>query len=80
MPDFQSILSAASQLPIDDRLRLIDALVDSVPDNATPGLSPLWLDEIERRDAELKSGTAVTREWGQIRGRLESKLGTDSAS
>jgi hypothetical protein len=53
MPDYQDILTNASQLPVDDRLRLIDDLASSVPDDQPPHLSPEWLAEIALRPTNV---------------------------
>lgn len=70
MNEYEDILSHASQLPIGDRLRLIDELASSVPDDHPPQLSPQWLTEINRRSTEIDSGTVTTENWSDIRARL----------
>jgi putative addiction module component (TIGR02574 family) len=75
MSDYQDILSMASQLPVDDRLRLIDDLASSVPDDRPPNLSPEWLAEIQRRSDEIDAGTVKTESWSVIRERLYAKHG-----
>jgi len=67
MNDFDSVLSAAQQLPERDRLRLIDALWDTVPPESESPFSDEWAREIERRVAELDAGTAKTVPWSQVR-------------
>ena len=67
MSDFDSVLAAAQQLPDADRLRLIDALWDSVPPDSDVPFSDEWAGVIERRVAELDSGTAKTVPWPDIR-------------
>ena len=67
MSDFQSILSSASQLPVDERLDLIDALWQTVPEEALPPLSAEWLAEIQRRSAEIDAGSVKTIPWEQVR-------------
>lgn len=79
MSQYQDILSSASQLPIDDRLRLIDDLAASVPDDHPPHLSPEWLAEIDRRSNEIDAGTVVTESWSAIRERLFAKHGVHDA-
>ena len=74
MPDFQSVLSAASQLPVTERLQLIDELAATVPDDTPPALSEAWLEEIERRSAEIDAETVTAESWPQIRQRLFDKL------
>ena len=75
MTDFETVLSAARQLPDKDRLRLIDALWDSVPADADLPFSDEWTREIERRVAELDGGTTQTVPWAQIRDEAMGRLG-----
>ncbi len=67
MSDYDSVLTAAQQLPESERLRLINALWDSVPPEADVPLSDEWVHEIDTRVAELKSGRATTVPWSDIR-------------
>lgn len=75
MTDFSSILSAAQRLPESDRLRLIDALWDTVPADYDAPFLPEWAREIERRVAELNAGTAKTVPWTQIRDEALDRIG-----
>lgn len=75
MTDFASILSAAQNLSEQDRLRLIDALWDSVPPDSESPFSDEWAHEIERRAAELDAGTATTIPWSQVRAAALARLG-----
>ena len=79
MSDFDTIMSAACQLPVADRLRLIDQLAASMPDDQPPSLSPEWLAEIARRSAEIDAGAVVTESWDSVRARLLGKFGVDGA-
>ena len=80
MPDYEEILASASQLPIEDQLRLIDDLASLVPDDRPPRLSQEWLSEIERRSEEIKAGTVETESWSTIRARLFANHGVQDAS
>jgi len=80
MLEYQDIFNNASQLSIDDRLRLIDDLASSVPDDHPPHLSPEWLAEINRRSNEIDDGSVVTESWSVIRDRLFAKHGIRDAS
>jgi len=75
--NYQSILSAAAELSIADRLRLIDDLAASVPDDHPPTLSDEWRAEIDRRSAEIDSGVVTTESWQEIRQRLRSRVGLE---
>jgi putative addiction module component (TIGR02574 family) len=74
MSDYGSVLSAASQLPVQERLRLIDDLWDTVPDDAPCPLSEEWKREIERRVADLDAGTAKTIPWEVVRDTALARL------
>jgi putative addiction module component (TIGR02574 family) len=80
MSDFDSVLSAAQQLPDTDRLRLIDALWDSVPPDSDVPFSDEWASEIERRVAELDAGTAQTVPWPGIRDEALARIGHGKAN
>ena len=80
MTTYDSILSAASQLPVGDRLRLIDELASSVPDDQPPHLSDDWLQEVQRRSKEIDAGQVKTEDWSDIRARLFQKYGIEGAS
>lgn len=80
MTNYESVLSAASQLPVGDRLRLIDDLASMVPDDQPPQLTDAWLREINRRTREIDSGAVATEDWAEIRARLFRKHGIDGAN
>ena len=80
MADYHAVLDAASQLPMADRLRLIDDLAASVPDDQPPALSEAWLKEIEQRSEGIDSGSVQTEAWVDIRRRLFNKHGVEGAN
>ena len=65
MSDYDSLLANASQLPLDARIQLIEALWDTVPDDSPPTLSDEWVAEIERRSAEYDAGSVQPIPWEQ---------------
>jgi putative addiction module component (TIGR02574 family) len=67
MSDYDTLLSDASQLPLDARIQLIEALWDTVPEDALPPLSDEWLAEINQRSAEYDAGSVQSIPWEQIR-------------
>jgi putative addiction module component (TIGR02574 family) len=73
--EFDAVLLAAQGLPEQDRLRLIDALWDSVPADAEAPFSDEWAREIERRAAEIDAGTAQTIPWIQVRDEALARIG-----
>ena len=76
MADYDSLLSDASQLPLDMRIQLIEALWDTVPEKAVPALSDEWLAEINRRSDEYDAGKVQTIPWEQIRKEAMDRLKT----
>ena len=80
MLDLDAIVSEASQLTVADRLRLIDRLAASVPDDQPPSLSEQWIAEIGRRSREIDQGAVTTESWDSVRDRLFHKYGVDGAS
>ena len=80
MSDYKTVCSAAAELSVADRLRLIDDLAESVPDDHPPNLSVEWVAEIERRSAEIDSGVVTTESWQEVRQRLLRRVGLDAKS
>jgi putative addiction module component (TIGR02574 family) len=76
MADYDSLLSDASQLPLDARIQLIEALWDTVPEDAVPALSEEWLAEINRRCDEYDAGNVQTIPWEEIRSEALNRLKT----
>jgi putative addiction module component (TIGR02574 family) len=60
-------MSDASQVPLDARIQLIDALWDTIPEGAAPPLSDEWLAEIQRRSAEYDAELVQPIPWEQVR-------------
>lgn len=58
---------AAQQLGVDDRLRWIDALWNSVPADAEMALHPDWEAELGRRVAAMEEGIIATVPWTKNR-------------
>ena len=74
MSDFASLFADASRLPVDERIHLIEALWDTVPEDSLPSLSDEWLAEIEKRSAEYDSGAVATVPWENIRAEALRRL------
>lgn len=77
MTTYQAVLSDASQLSLSERIQLIEALWDTVPEDKLPGLSDAWMAEIDRRCAEFDAGGSPGIPWSEVQAnairRLESK-------
>ena len=77
MSAFADVLSAAQGLPTPDRIRLIDALWDTVPMEEWPVPSQDWLREAERRSAEYDADRMTASPWPEVRERARRKAGLD---
>ena len=64
MPDCESILSAAAQLSVADRLLIVQKLWDSIPPEAEVPVLPEQLEELRRRVAahDANPESAISRE------------------
>jgi putative addiction module component (TIGR02574 family) len=78
MVDFDSLFSDASQLPLDARIELIEALWDTVPERDVPPLSNEWKTEINRRSDEFDAGSVETTSWEQIKSDALNRLKNQS--
>ncbi len=67
MSDFDALLAGASQLPLDARIQLIEALWNTVPNDSLPPLSAEWVAEIQRRSSEFDAGLVQPIPWEQVR-------------
>lgn len=73
MPDYEALLADASRLPIAERIQLIEALWDTVPEDAFPPLSDEWIAEIQRRSAEFDAGLVEAVPWEEVRADAHAK-------
>jgi putative addiction module component (TIGR02574 family) len=76
MSTYEALLADASQLPVADRIQLIDAIWDSLPADALPPLSAEWIAEIQRRSAEFDAGVVQTIPWQQVKADALRRAGT----
>jgi putative addiction module component (TIGR02574 family) len=64
------LLDEALALGPDERSALVVALMDSLDGEDEATVTKAWADEIRRRKAELRSGTASAVTWAEARARL----------
>lgn len=69
------VMEQALSLPADFRLRLVDALLESLNLPVEPEIDRLWANEAERRVAELEAGTARTVPAEVVFEKLREKYG-----
>lgn len=66
MSDYQTVLLAAKQLSDEDRLRLLEALADTMPEAEDEW--PADMDaELERRIERIEQGDTAGTPWTEIR-------------
>jgi putative addiction module component (TIGR02574 family) len=72
---FDDVLGAAQELPPTDRIRLIQALWDTVPIEDWPRPSDEWVSEAQRRSAEFDAGRMTASPWPEVRARARREAG-----
>lgn len=70
----EAIEQAALQLGPGARAKLAHSLVGSLSDISREQLEALWLDEAERRDAEMDSGAVQGIPGDEVFAAIEAKL------
>ena len=71
----ESIEQEMLQLTPEARAKLVHSLVNSLDNLSTAELASLWLDEAERRDAELESGSVKAVPGDEVVNRIKSRHG-----
>jgi putative addiction module component (TIGR02574 family) len=74
MSKYESILADAAQLSVVDRMQLIEALWDTVPEGGLP-LTEEWLAEIAKRSAEFDSSKVAPVPWSEVKADALNRLG-----
>jgi putative addiction module component (TIGR02574 family) len=72
--DAGEILKEALELPPEARAALADSLWDSLDSEVDPDADAEWRQEIQRRLADLNSGSVTAVSWSQARLQLLAKL------
>jgi putative addiction module component (TIGR02574 family) len=66
----RELVEEAMKLGPEERATLMRLLIESVDAESEDGVEDAWRVEIERRMAELDSGTVQTIPWEELRARL----------
>jgi putative addiction module component len=64
--EFERLRDDLLTLPVDSRASLAQALIRSLDDSVDDNAESLWLEEIHRRDTEIRSGTAKLKPSEQV--------------
>ncbi|HEX8009628.1 MAG TPA: addiction module protein [Casimicrobiaceae bacterium] len=67
------ILADILRLPAEERARLAVELIRSLDGEPDPGAADAWTTEIERRSAEVDSGTADTMSLDEYRAHVRER-------
>lgn len=67
----EQVLEAACTLTEDDRSLLIDALIATLPTQASDLTNPEWLDDIRRRSREVLEGQVTPSPWSEVEARAD---------
>ena len=70
----KKIFEDALHLDESERAALASLLIESPDLEVEEGVEAAWVAEIERRVAELDSGTATTVPWEEVKARLLANL------
>jgi putative addiction module component (TIGR02574 family) len=66
----RELFDEAMRLDPAERATLLRLLVDTLDAESEDGAEDAWLDEVERRIAELDTGAVDTVPWEELRARL----------
>ncbi len=70
----QALRDALLKLPEEDRAELAADLLASFDGPPDADSSSAWEAEIEKRTADLRSGSVQPAEWSEVQARLEERL------
>lgn len=70
----RKVLEEALALPEEDRRRVAEALLDSVPRETEQEVESAWRDEVVRRIAEVDRGEVVLETWSEVKQRIRETL------
>jgi len=75
MSSLDELFEKASRLSEQERATLAGLLIESLEGEADPGVEQAWLEEVQRRLAEIDSGAVKTIPWQTVRRNLIRRLG-----
>jgi len=72
--DTAELFREALALPLEARSALADSLLESLDQEVDEDAEAFWQREVQRRRAEIDSGSITLVPWAQVRARLMSKF------
>jgi len=76
--EFERLREDLLNLPIESRTSLGDVLLESLDETVEEDTASLWLEEIGRRDAQLRAGSAAPKPVDQVMREARAILGWKS--
>lgn len=73
--EFERLKEDLLSLPIESRASLADVLIESLDETVDEDAASLWLEEIGRRDAQFRDGTATPKPVDQVMREARAILG-----
>jgi hypothetical protein len=64
--EFEKLKGDLLTLPLESRASLAHALIESLDENVEDDAGSLWMEELQRRDAEIQAGTATLKPLDQV--------------
>jgi len=64
--EFERLKDDLLTLPVESRASLAHALIESLDDAVDADAESLWVQEIRRRDAEIRAGTVTMKPADQV--------------
>ena len=64
--EFERLKDDLLTLPVESRASLAHALIESLDDAVDSDAESLWVEEIRRRDAEIRAGTVTMKPADQV--------------
>jgi putative addiction module component (TIGR02574 family) len=66
MSEFEELTTRVMALPAKSRAELAELLIQSLEEQDDLAVKSAWLEEIHRRDQEIRAGTAVIKPADQV--------------
>lgn len=72
-PEAADLLSNALALPVLERAKIAHELLLSLDDGADADAAEAWVAELEKRAAEVRSGSVEAEDWDLVRAQLAQR-------
>jgi len=73
-PVAEQLFQSALALPNEDRLQLVEALLAECDQTLARPFADEWMEEIQRRSAEVDAGSATLTPWAEVKRRVRERV------